>query len=349
MEVFVNNRSYIFWSGLLVFVFLLAGCKPADPNNETLAWIDAPLDNTHLPLAPYDVVMHGSAPGGVQTLVLRINGKVVNDIELENTGHKLVTGVYDWSPETPGVYLLELRSQDVKGNWSTPAEAVVYIIEEDAAASETSGKVAVGTEMPTLAATETTTPTPCFPMAQFIMNGNCRRGPSVGYAAVTSLDEGASAAVEGRNQDSTWWWILLPESTAHCWVSDIVVETSCLPEDLQWIVAEPLLGTPEHSTDTFYWRSGEPAEVTIRINASGESPITGVSITFHVGDEEWKTLSMNNVGNDVWSITIHGKNDVPGIVDYQDTAFKYYFTAVNQFGLSVQSPTYSDIRLIDYK
>ncbi|MBN1265638.1 MAG: hypothetical protein JXA25_09105 [Anaerolineales bacterium] len=344
----MNRRAYLFCSGLLVFVFLLAGCTTGEPNMEGVglqAWIDAPLDETHLPLAPYEVVVHGAAPGGVQELVLSIDGRAVPDLALEDAGQKLVTGIYNWIPEAPGEYRFETRSQDSSGNWSTAANAVVYIENERDASPSISETPALQGEVALPVATETLTPTPCLAMAAFIMDGNCRKGPSTGYSAVTSLDEGTSAAVEGRNQDSSWWWIALPDSTAHCWVSDVVVETSCLPEDLQWIVAEPLLGTPELSTNTFYWGDSQPHTVTIKINAGGESPVTGVSISFRVSDENWKTLPMTNNGNDVWSISIDAHDDVPGSTDYSNTTFKYYFVAGNQFGLSVQSPTYSDIKL----
>jgi len=341
-------RALPLWSGLLAAVLLLAGCTAGESpagSPDLLAWIDAPLDESHLPVAPYEIVVHGAAPGGVQALALSINDSAVSGLVLEEAGQKLVTGTFSWSPEAPGEYRLEVRSQDTSGSWSAAAQALVYIENEAAAGAEDVETPEVQGEVALPAATETITPTPCVPLAAFIMDGNCRRGPSTGYPAVTSLEEGALAAVEGRNQDSSWWWIALPDSSAHCWVSDVVVETSCLPEDLQWVVAEPMLGAPERSTTTFYWGDNQPHDVTIRITAGGESPVTGVGITFKVGDESWKTMAMTDKGNGVWSITIHSHDDVPGAMDYTDTTFRYYFTASNQYGLNVQSPTYADIKL----
>jgi hypothetical protein len=39
------------------------------------AWIDAPRNHSTLPFAPYEVVFHGSDPGGVALAELSINGR----------------------------------------------------------------------------------------------------------------------------------------------------------------------------------------------------------------------------------------------------------------------------------
>jgi CSLREA domain-containing protein len=81
---------------------------------------------------------------------------------------------------------------------------------------------------------------PEVPLASFTKNANCRRGPSTAYGIVTSLLEGQDVMLEGRNADNSWWWVLIPESTAHCWVSDTVVEVSGVVAELPLIAAPPL-------------------------------------------------------------------------------------------------------------
>jgi hypothetical protein len=46
------------------------------------------------------------------------------------------------------------------------------------------------------------------------------------YEIVTSLHQGQTAPVEGRNVEGTWWWILLPGLQAHCWVAGSTVQVS---------------------------------------------------------------------------------------------------------------------------
>lgn len=60
------------------------------------------------------------------------------------------------------------------------------------------------------------------------MNGFCRYGPQVNYRDITALEVGTEVIVEGRSASdaSPWWWILLPDSEAHCWVLNSVLELS---------------------------------------------------------------------------------------------------------------------------
>lgn len=104
---------------------------------------------------------------------------------------------------------------------------------------------------PILTLVPTSTPTPMSmgpAKAIFIQNANCRRGPGRVYDVVTSLLAGQEVLIEGRSAPglAPWWWILLPESRAHCWVSDVTVEKSGPVEDLPIIAALPTpTPTPE--------------------------------------------------------------------------------------------------------
>jgi hypothetical protein len=78
------------------------------------------------------------------------------------------------------------------------------------------------------------------PMATFTKNANCRIGPGTAYDVVTSLIEKQEVLLKGRNSDNSWWWALLPDSRAHCWVSDSVVEVIGPVVELPIIAAPPL-------------------------------------------------------------------------------------------------------------
>ncbi|NIS81318.1 MAG: CSLREA domain-containing protein [Anaerolineales bacterium] len=83
-------------------------------------------------------------------------------------------------------------------------------------------------------------PVPCIPTATALMNVTCRFGPDKAYKDVGFLLEGESSTIDGRNTDSSWWWILNPDAMGHCWVWSGAVEATCIPEDLPLIAAEPL-------------------------------------------------------------------------------------------------------------
>jgi hypothetical protein len=88
--------------------------------------------------------------------------------------------------------------------------------------------VQLPTSTPTPTETQMPTPTlpPPAPLATFLQNANCREGPALVYDIVTSLYQGQTADVEGRNVEGTWWWILLPGLQAHCWVAGSTVQVS---------------------------------------------------------------------------------------------------------------------------
>ena len=90
------------------------------------AWIDAPLDGSTLPLSPYEIIFHASAPGNPAAVELTINGQpaALGSVSL---GQSLVTIRYPWNPEQPGVYTITARTRDNMGNWSSPHTHVVSI------------------------------------------------------------------------------------------------------------------------------------------------------------------------------------------------------------------------------
>ncbi|HET9914380.1 MAG TPA: sigma-70 family RNA polymerase sigma factor [Anaerolineales bacterium] len=76
-------------------------------------------------------------------------------------------------------------------------------------------------------ATSTFTPIPAItePTGEFTQNANCREGPGTAYSVVTSLLQGQTVPIDGRNEANTWWWIALPNG-AHCWVSGVTVDVA---------------------------------------------------------------------------------------------------------------------------
>jgi CSLREA domain-containing protein len=83
------------------------------------------------------------------------------------------------------------------------------------------------TPSPEPTATPPTSPSPSgAPQATFLNNANCREGPGLVYDVVTSLYRGQVAQIEGRNVESSWWWIRLPGLQAHCWVAGSTVQVS---------------------------------------------------------------------------------------------------------------------------
>jgi hypothetical protein len=78
---------------------------------------------------------------------------------------------------------------------------------------------------------------PVPPVARGLQNTNCRFGPSTTYSIESTLFEGQSAPIRGRNEDSTWWLIEDPLLTEGCWVWGDAVEV--IGDISQVLVVQP--------------------------------------------------------------------------------------------------------------
>jgi uncharacterized protein YraI len=83
---------------------------------------------------------------------------------------------------------------------------------------------ATATNTPTV--TPTVSPTGGAPTATLLQNAYCRKGPSTDYDILATLFQGLYVPIVGRNQDSTWWQVQVPDSQTQCWLAGDVVQTS---------------------------------------------------------------------------------------------------------------------------
>lgn len=184
-------------STLLVIVFS-AACGPtstAIPEDVPIgpgAWIDAPLDGSTIPLAPYSVVSHASDPGGMSTFELKVNGQVVSTdpVEGDQAGQTIAHISQPWLPPAPGTYLLEVRAANGNGEYGASAFTHVQV-----------GDVAEA---------ETPTPTPAAQACIWTVAVNVfvREGPGSSiYPEITAVEAGKMFPVVGQSQDQQFWAI----------------------------------------------------------------------------------------------------------------------------------------------
>jgi len=98
-----------------------SGSASAGPN----AWIDRPLDQTHHPLEPIDIMAHASSENGVASFDISIDGEVLYQGSVN--GGRLEKVTYIWDPEEPGVYQVRAKATDSNGNIGGEATSVIYI------------------------------------------------------------------------------------------------------------------------------------------------------------------------------------------------------------------------------
>ncbi len=76
-------------------------------------------------------------------------------------------------------------------------------------------------ELPIIPEIPVVTPIPDLPfppMAEALVDMNCRRGPSQVFRIDDTFFAGASAPIQGRNEDGTWLEILSPNLQVICWI-----------------------------------------------------------------------------------------------------------------------------------
>ena len=257
------NIKVILYALTLAAVGLTAACDltaptpipqsaalPAGP----AAWIDAPLDQSSLPLAQYLVVSHASDPSGISSFELSVDGKVYHTDPApgDQAGGTIVHIQQAWLPDTPGEYLLALRAANAHGDFGPYAYAHVTV---DNAKKDRIGKnvpIAVPemTPAPTFTTTPTKFPNPLVPNPAVItvvglVDTNCHSGPDVLYNVNGTLKPGASLQIYGRNADSSWVWVQHPfVKDARCWLNVSVIQVNGDISPLPIIPAPPLPGAP---------------------------------------------------------------------------------------------------------
>ncbi|KAF0106540.1 MAG: Microbial metalloproteinase [Chloroflexi bacterium] len=163
--------------------------------------------------------------------------------------------------------------------------------------------------------TYTPTPTPSVSTPTFKVSKDvfCRNGPGTAYGVVFTLSQGQTVQIDGRNQNEPrWWWILLPGSKSHCWVSGSTGTTSGTLDNVI-VVKAPALPTPTPSP--------------IPTSAVPSSPVLNVSNqtcngSIYIVHLSWKDVANENgykVYRDGALIATLGS----GATSYDDTSPNY--------------------------
>jgi hypothetical protein len=92
------------------------------------------------------------------------------------------------------------------------------------------------------------TPSPdvtAAPPALFLkQNAFCRKGPGTAYKDVTTFEKGQSLQIDGQNETlPRWWWVLIPDTDQHCWISDAAGTASGPADSARVIHVAPPAGS----------------------------------------------------------------------------------------------------------
>ena len=149
-------------------------------------------------------------------------------------------------------------------------------------AEATDAPVADDPPSETPSVTPSVTHTQCTPTVTATKDANIRSGPGTEYDITGALLLNSTATVAGKNDASTWWYILMPGSTTNYgWIANTVVTPSCLPQSVQ-VVAAPPTPIPPSPTNT------QTPEVVLA------PPVAGMPDLVASGMQYWPSPAKNN-------------------------------------------------------
>lgn len=117
------KRFYYLVALILVFSLLLTACGSSSAG--PTSWLDRPLDQTHHPLEPIEIMAHASSDNGVADFEISIDGEIVHQVSVK--GGRLEKVTYTWNPEEAGVYVVGATATDSRGNRGGEATSTIYI------------------------------------------------------------------------------------------------------------------------------------------------------------------------------------------------------------------------------
>ncbi len=234
-------------TGIMVLLLLVVPCftactqPAADPGAASVVIVE-PEDGA-LVMAGELVTFRSliTVPAGVTRVDLIANGELIRSdvltVPLQNG-----SVVQAWRPEAEGDYAIQVAAAAGE-SYAASAQVSIRVgarAEEQPAFTVTPSVDPTWTALPDTPA-QTVTPPPQEPMAEALTTANCRSGDNTVFPVATSLRQGETAPIAGRNQASTWWFISWNGLT--CWVSDDLIgisgDTGSVP-----VLASPPTPTP---------------------------------------------------------------------------------------------------------
>ena len=158
-------KRKLFLFTLCLFLLLSACSLPqkqesqgvSQNNVQPMAWIDAPLNESRLPMEPYEIVFHVSGSQVILKGEISLDDNVIAFLDMPDSTENLTTWKYTWVPESAGKHIIRVRGQNTEGIWSNQHSAVVYI----------EGETPTFTPTTEINATPSTTPTPFAGFSNF--------------------------------------------------------------------------------------------------------------------------------------------------------------------------------------
>lgn len=173
--------------------------------------ITGPLNNAQVQVGqPVTIQATASDVVGIQRMELWVSGLKISEAVSPAQGQSTLTASFQWTPEAPGSYTLEIRAYNQEGMLNAPAMVTVSAVAAPA-----------GTETPTPTPTGSPTPTVSTqPRLVTKTDLNVRGGPGTEYDLLGLLPTGSENEIVGQDGTRQWWQIRFnPAVDGLGWVS----------------------------------------------------------------------------------------------------------------------------------
>lgn len=221
----------------LVTAYFLVRGRGATQAGIPVVVITAPVSGSQVQVeVPVTIQATASDPTGIKRMELWVSGaKTAESISPVEQGQPTLTASFQWTPEAPGSYTLEIRAYNQRGEVNPPTMVTVTAV----------GDLAAATATPTPTPATPTPTVPTAPTLKTLTDLNVRSGPGLEYDLIGLLPVGASAEVTGRSEDRQWWQIrFAPAVNGVGWVSADPAYASTVNTDGVPVAPAPPSPTP---------------------------------------------------------------------------------------------------------
>jgi uncharacterized protein YraI len=178
--------------------------------------ITAPQNGSQVQVnSPVTVQATATDASGVVRMELWVSNLKISQADSPIQGQSTLTASFQWTPEAPGSYTLEIKAYNEQGAVNAPAIVAVNAAAEGANGTETA--------TPTLTPETPTATVPGGPALVTQTDLNVRAGPGTNYALLGLFPTGTTVEIIGRDESRQWWQVRFPPA----------------PDSIGWVSADP--------------------------------------------------------------------------------------------------------------
>ncbi len=201
-------------------VYLYSQSPPPPVATVPNVTISAPANNATLSLnTPATIQATAVDNNGIARIELWVSGqKIDEEVSPLTQGQTTLAASFQWTPQLPGSYTLEIRAYNTQGVVNPPAVVAVQV--NDPTATDTPPTPVADTPTLTPIAATATPPPPGIPSLLALTDLNVRTGPGTNYDLLGLIPAGSQAEITGQDETRQWWQIrFAPAANGIGWVS----------------------------------------------------------------------------------------------------------------------------------